>query len=76
MTTKTPKCPKGKALFKATTPDGQVVYRSSAREYTHALAVYRADRPEYTHTVTHVLKEGDALPEGAYDSHSPPSTRT
>ena len=61
--------PQGKALFKATTPDGQVVYRSSAREYTHALAVFRADRPAkpYIQRGDLVDEQGGTPPEGAFD---------
>jgi hypothetical protein len=38
MTTE-PRCPKGKAVFKAIAPDGSEHFRSSARDYTHSLVV-------------------------------------
>jgi hypothetical protein len=74
MTTKIPACPKGKALFKAIDPEGNVAYRASARPYTHALAVYHAERLPEPYTITGLLGDTraprpslDELPEGAYD---------
>lgn len=47
--TQPPKTPKGKATFKAIDPDGNVHYRSSARDYTHACAIYWPAEAERIH---------------------------
>jgi hypothetical protein len=61
---KAPKCPKNKALFSAVTPEGDVFFRSSARDYTHALAVFSTDKPawEDTHWARDLVD--GAAPEG------------
>jgi len=72
---KAPKCPKNKALFSAVDPNGDVSYRSSARDYTHALVVIHVERPARPYVQEGCLlgdvrgpvqTEAD-LPEGAFD---------
>lgn len=46
--TNTKKCPKGKAIFAAVTPESDtIVYRSSARDYTHAVAIFSPAAPRW-----------------------------
>jgi hypothetical protein len=57
-------CPKNKALFAATVPGtDRVVTRSSARDYTHALAIFRPAERQWEDTEWILDFEGVA-PEG------------